>query len=118
MSDQPTLWSEIWRTAASSALLTTAAWGAAGGLTSALAISGQKRRDFIRQIILGVLTACGLGSSAGAVMSHWLEFPIEAIPVVGVGGGASYLTGVFGPAFFEVILSRLHKGRLPPREED
>lgn len=117
MSEQPSLWAEIWRITATSAIFSTAAWGAAGGLTSALAITGEKKRGVIRQIVLGALTASGLGSAAGAVMSRWLDIPIEAIPAVGVGGGASYLTGVFGPAFVEVILSRMRPGRVPPGEE-
>jgi hypothetical protein len=114
MSDQPSFWGEIWRTAASSALFTAALWGAAGGLTSALVISGERRRDVLRQIVLGMLTAAGLGSASGAVIWHWLDLPMGAIPMAGVGGGASYLTGVFGPAFFEVILTRLRL-RLPPK---
>lgn len=114
MTDHPTIWAEVWRSAAASVTLTAAAWGAAGGLTSALAITGQQRRDVIRQVVLGALVAGGLGTAAGAVLSTWLGLPVEAIPAVGVGGSTSYLTGVFGPALFEVVLSRIRAGRLPP----
>lgn len=114
MADQTTLWAEMWRGAAASATLTAAAWGAAGGMTSALAITGQQRRDVIRQVALGALVSGGLGTAAGAVLSWAMGLPIEAIPAVGAGGSASYMTGVFGPALFEVILSRIRSGRLPP----
>lgn len=114
MTDQTTLWAEMWRGAAASATLTAAAWGAAGGMTSALAITGQQRRDVIRQVALGALVSGGLGTAAGGVLSSWLGLDAQAIPLVGAGGSMSYLSGVFGPAVIEVILSRVRAGRLPP----
>lgn len=106
-------WEALWRGAAASSLLSAAAFGAAGGLTSALSITGQSRRDVIRQVVLGALVAGGLGTAAGGVLAAWLGLPAGAIPAVGVGGAASYLSGVFGPALFEVVLGRIRAGRLP-----
>ena len=116
--DQPaTIWDDVWRVVVTSATVAAAAWGAAGGATSALAITGQSRRGIMRQVALGALTAGGLGSAAGAVLGGWLHLGSDAIAAATAGGSvsgaASYMTGVFGPALFEVILSRIRAGRLP-----
>ena len=107
-----TIWGEIWRSAAASATLAAAAWGAAGGATNALIIK-VRTREAIRQIALGALTSAGMGTGSGAVIVHWLDLPAEVIPVLGAGGAASYFVGVFGPAIIEVVLSRIGSGRLP-----
>lgn len=111
--DVSTFWNDVWNAAATSATLAAAAWGAAGGMTSAMSITGLPRRDIIRHIALGALVAGGLGTAAGAVITAWLGLPSAAIPAGGGFGAASYMAGVFGPAVFEVILSRIRAGRLP-----
>lgn len=117
MSEPSTIWDEIWKAAAASAVLAAAGWGAAGGLTSALSISGLRRVDILRHIALGALTASGLGSAAGVVLQKWMDLPVEMIPAAGVGGGSSYLVGVFGPALFEVVLSQIRHRRVAPGED-
>lgn len=110
MTEPPTFFGDLWRALASSPHLHAIGWGAAGGLTSGLAITGQARRAVLRQIIMGALIAGGSGAGAATLLSSWLGLPALA---VGAGSGASYLIGVFGPALFEVILSRIRAGRLP-----
>lgn len=105
--------SEVMRSLAASAALSAAAWGAAGGLTSALLIAGQSRRAIMRQILVGALFSGGVGTAAGALISSWLKLPPEVIPAFGASGSASYLLGIFGPAVAEVLLSRIRKNQLP-----
>lgn len=113
---EPTIWQELWRAAAANVTLTAVAWGGAGGLTSALAIEGQSRRAVTRQIVMGALVAGGLGTAGGGILWAWLGIPAEAIPVSTAVGSINYLTGVFGPAVFEVVLRRIRAGRLPPED--
>jgi len=112
MPDEPTIWGEIWRSVAASATLAAAAWGAAGGATSALVIK-VTTRDAIRQVILGALTAGGMGTLGGGLIAAWMDMPPGAIPAIGAGGSMAYLVGVFGPAIIEVLLTRIRAGRLP-----
>lgn len=114
MDPQNSIWAELWRAAAANVTLTAVAWGAGGGLTSALAIEGQSRRAVIRQVVMGALIAGGLGTAGGTVLWAWLGLPPEAIPASTAVGATNYLTGVFGPAVFEVVLRRIRAGRLPP----
>lgn len=116
MNDDPTFWGEVWRGVIASGIVTAAGWGAAGGVTSALAIRVRPRAA-LRQIAMGALVAGGMGSAAMAVLSHWLGFPPEAVPAAGAGASASYFAGIFGPAIIEVLLRRIMVGRLP-REGD
>ena len=112
MPDDTSIWTEIIRAAAASATVAAASWGAAGGATSALVIK-VSTRDAIRQVAVGALVAGGLGTAAGALVSTWFGFPAQAIPAISAGSAASYMVGVFGPAVFEVLLSRLKRGQLP-----
>lgn len=112
MADEPTIWGEIWRSVAASATVAAAAWGAAGGATSALVIK-VSTRDALRQVILGALTAGGMGTVGGGLIAAWLDLPAHAIPAIGAGGSIAYLVGVFGPAIIEVLLTRIRAGRLP-----
>ncbi|WP_112312484.1 hypothetical protein [Pseudogemmobacter bohemicus] len=122
MTDQLTIWQEIWRgvlaSGAVTGVITTAAWGAAGGATSALAVE-VPARSALRQIALGALVAGGSGSfaTAGVVVGmRWLtgaDVPPDLIPAIGAGASASYFAGVFGPAIIEMILRRI-MGRRPP----
>lgn len=112
MTDQPTIWAEIWRGVLASGAVTAAGWGAAGGITSALAVR-VRSRDALRQIALGALVAGGSGTLAMALLSRFAGLPVEAIPLTGAGSSASYFMGVFGPAVIEVILRRIRGGRLP-----
>lgn len=107
------LWDTFWQSLAASTTLASAGWGAAGGMTSALSIPKLKKRDIVRQVVLGALVAGGLSVSAAAIMAAWLHLPNTVVPVIGAGGSASYLAGVFGPALFELILSRIRQGRAP-----
>lgn len=114
MTGEPSIWQELWRAAATNATLAAVAWGGAGGLTSALAIQGQSRRAVVRQVTMGALVSGGLGTAGGGILWAWLGLPPEAIPVTTAAGAVNYLTGVFGPAVFEVVLRRIRSGRLPP----
>lgn len=112
MTDEPTIWGEIWRTAAASTVLAAAGWGALGGVTSALTVRVPMRAA-IRQIILGALVSGGIGTFAMALVAKMFSLGPELIPVAGAASSASYLVGVFGPAVIEVLLSRIRAGRLP-----
>ena len=112
VSDQPTILTEIWRGVLATGIISTAGWGAAGGVTSALAVR-VRSRDALRQIALGALVAGGSGTLAMALLVRFAGLPAEAIPITGAGSSASYFVGVFGPAIIEVILRRIRGGRLP-----
>lgn len=115
MADTSTIWADVWRAVAASGVLTgasAAAYGAAGGLTSALAVR-EPPKSMIRQIVMGGLIAGGTGTASTALLAAWGIIPPGIIIAAGAGGSASYLIGVFGPAVIEVILSRVYRGRLP-----
>ncbi|SIS92100.1 hypothetical protein [Phaeovulum vinaykumarii] len=84
-----------------------AAWGALGGATNALTTK-MRLRDALRHVLLGGLIAAGTGNLSMALITTWLALPPEAIAAGGAAGSAAYLVGVFGPAFIEVALARLH----------
>lgn len=118
MSEDPSILSEIVKSAVANGAVISALWGAAGGLTSALSIAdedgtGRKVKSVLRQIVIGALAASGGGTTLGAAMANWMGLPVEAIPAFGAGGAVAYLTGVFGPALIEVMLLRIRAGRLP-----
>jgi hypothetical protein len=48
-----------------------------------------------------------MGSLSMAIITTWMGLASEAFPAGGAVGSAAYLVGVFGPAFFEMILARL-----------
>ncbi len=109
---QPSFWQEVWRGVAASAAITAAGWGAAGGITSALAVKVGPR-SALRQIAMGALVAGGTGTAATAVIVRVAGLAPELIPAAGAGSAASYFVGVFGPAIIEVVLRRIGAGRLP-----
>ena len=107
-----TFWEEVWRGVMASSIVAAAGWGAAGGVTSALAVK-VKPKAALRQIAMGALVAGGTGTLGTALVSSWLSLSPELIPAVGAGASASYFVGVFGPAIIEVVLRRISGGRLP-----
>lgn len=115
MNDDTSVMTEIVRSIIANAIIVAAMWGGAGGLTSALLIDdgNGKVRAALRQIILGALAAAGGGTTLGALLAHWLDLPVTAIPAFGTGGAMAYMTGIFGPAIMEVVLTRIRAGRLP-----
>lgn len=115
MNDEPNILVEVVRSIVANTIIVAAMWGGAGGLTSALLIDdGSGRvRAALRQIVLGALAAAGGGTTLGALLAHWLDLPATAIPAFGTGGAMAYMTGIFGPAVMEVVLTRIRAGRLP-----
>lgn len=118
MHDEPTFWAEVFRSAIASSVVTAAGWGALGGATSALAVGPASKRAAIRQITMGAFVAGGTGTLAMAIFAKSFGIDAALIPLVGAGSSASYFAGVFGPAVIEVILSRIHAGRLPGEDKD
>lgn len=112
MTDDQSIWTEVLKSIAASTTLAAAAWGAAGGMTSALSVRVEKAA-VLRQVLLGALVAGGTGTAGAALVAYFLGVPTETIPLAGVGGSSSYLVGVFGPAIVEVLLSRIGRGDLP-----
>jgi len=112
MSTEPTIWHEVWRGVIASGVITAAGWGAAGGITSSLAVKVRPRAA-LRQIAMGALVAGGTGTMAIALVSKAFDLPPEVIPAFGAASSASYFVGVFGPALIEVLLRRISGGRLP-----
>ena len=106
MNDETGFLAAVLRELAASTAVILAAWGALGGATNALT-TRMRLRDALRHILLGGLIAAGMGSLSMALVTRWLGLPPEAIPAGGAAGSAAYLVGVFGPAFFELILARL-----------
>ncbi|MBL4929331.1 hypothetical protein [Fuscibacter oryzae] len=111
MDSGQSFWGDLVQAMIASSIISTAAWGAAGGATSAIVVK-VKPGDALRQILSGSLIAGGVGTFASALLVRWGILPAEAIVAGGAGGSASYLVGVFGPAVFEVILQRIRRGRL------
>ncbi|WP_395543284.1 hypothetical protein [Neotabrizicola sp. sgz301269] len=107
-----TFWQDVWRGVIASGVVTAAGWGAAGGVTSALAVKVRPRAA-LRQIAMGALVAGGTGTLATAIVAKFTGISPELIPAVGAGASASYFVGVFGPAIIEVVLRRIGQGRLP-----
>lgn len=112
MTDPVSFWGDVWRGVVASGAVAAAGWGAAGGVTSALAVQVHPRAA-LRQIAMGALVAGGTGTMATAVVSRLAGLSPELIPAVGAGASASYFVGVFGPAIIEVVLRRIRGGRLP-----
>lgn len=114
MSDQSSLWADLLKAAAASSFLGAAAWGAAGGATSGLLIRVE-RRVLIRHMVIGALVAGGTGALALPLIEGWMDLPPGTITPTagGAAGSGAYLAGVFLPALFEVVLTRLRRGVLP-----
>ena len=110
MNDEPGFIAAVLRELAASTAVILAAWGALGGATNALTTK-MRLRDAIRHILLGGLIAAGMGSVSMALVTSWLGLPPEAVPAGGAAGSAAYLVGIFGPAFIEVVLARLRRGK-------
>ena len=95
-------WAEWVAEVAGSALIVTAAWGAAGGLTNALSAK-MTLREAIRHIAMGALIACGAGGIVGDLFAHWV-LPEGTDFRTGAGIGVSaFLAGAFGAAILERI---------------
>ena len=118
LQEEPTFWAEVIRSVVASGAVVAAGWGALGGATSALAVGGGSKRTAIRQITMGALVAGGTGTLAMAIFARTFGIDASLIPLAGAGSSASYFAGVFGPAVIEVILSRIHAGRLPGEGKD
>lgn len=112
MMSEPTSWQEVWRGVLASGVMTAAGWGAAGGVTSALAVKVHPR-SALRQVAMGALVAGSTGTLATALIVKLFGLDPGLIPAVGAGAPASYFVGVFGPAIIEVVLRRIGGGRLP-----
>lgn len=110
--DEMSFWREVWQSVVASSLVSTGSWGAAGGITSALAVKVPARAA-ARQVAMGALVAGGTGTLGTALVSVWMGIPADLIPAMGAGASASYFMGVFGPAIIEVMLRRISRGRLP-----
>jgi len=110
MNDEPGFIASALRDLLASTAVILAAWGALGGATNALT-KRMRLRDAIRHILLGGLIAAGMGSLSMAFITSWLGLPPEAVPAGGAAGSAAYLVGIFGPAFIEVVLARLRRGK-------
>jgi hypothetical protein len=110
MNDETGFIAAVLRELAASTAVILAAWGALGGATNALTTK-MRLRDAIRHILLGGLIAAGMGSVSMALVTSWLGLPPEAIPAGGAAGSAAYLVGIFGPAFIEVVLARMRRGK-------
>ena len=110
MNDDTGFIAAVLRELAASTAVILAAWGALGGATNALTTK-MRLRDAIRHILLGGLIAAGMGSVSMALVTSWLGLPPEAVPAGGAAGSAAYLVGIFGPAFIEVVLARLRRGK-------
>ena len=110
MNDETGFIAAVLRELAASTAVILAAWGALGGATNALTTK-MRLRDAIRHILLGGLIAAGMGSVSMALVTSWLGLPPEAVPAGGAAGSAPYLVGIFGPAFIEVVLARLRRGK-------
>lgn len=114
MSDEPSIWADLLRAAAASSILGAAAWGAAGGVTSGLLIRVEKR-VLVRHMLVGALVAGGTGALAFPLIEGWMDLPPGSLTPAagGAAGSGAYLAGVFLPAVFEVLLTRLRRGVLP-----
>lgn len=113
MAEPETFMRELIQAAATSATITAIVWGAAGGASAALAVSGIGYRAALRLIMLGGLFAGGVGGGAVAILVAWLGLDPALIPIAAGGGSASYLAGLFGPSLVEVILARIRRGNIP-----
>lgn len=102
---------DILAAVASSEMMRTAGYGAAGGLVSAIAVK-EKPSAMLRQVALGAMISAGAGTVVADVLAR---FGIVSDPNFAAGasvGGMSFLAGVFLPAIFEVILRRIRSGVL------
>lgn len=118
MDDTPSLWADILKAAAASSILGAAAWGAAGGATSGLLIRVE-RWVLIRHMLIGALVAGGTGALALPLIEGWMDLPPGTITPTagGAAGSGAYLAGVFLPAMFEIVLTRLRRGVLPADQD-
>ena len=110
MNEETGFLAAVLRELGASTAVILAIWGALGGATNALT-TRMRLREALRHILLGGLIAAGMGSLSMALVTSWLNLPIEANPAGGAAGSAAYLVGVFGPAFIEVALARLRAGK-------
>lgn len=114
LSDESTFAADVLKAIAASSVLGAAAWGAAGGATSGLLIRVEKR-VLVRHMLVGALVAGGTGALAFPLIEGWMDLPPGSLTPAagGAAGSGAYLAGVFLPAVFEVLLTRLRRGVLP-----
>ena len=110
MEDQGSFWGNVLAYMIAVPAFGIAFMGAMGGATNALVIRVNFRHT-VRYIVLGAMCAAGSGSMAGNVLAHWGLMPSD----VGQAstGAIAFFSGLFFPAVFEVILSRINAGKLP-----
>lgn len=110
-------WIEWVAEVAGSALIVTAAWGAAGGLTNALS-SKMTLREAVRHIAMGALIAAGAGGLIGQVLAHYIlpdapEFRTGM--TIGVSG---FLSGALGASLLERVRATIRDDDDRDSEED
>lgn len=88
--------------------------GAMGGATNGLVVR-VSYSQMVRYVILGAFCAAGSGQLSGALLERVGLFP-EGV-TQGASGAVAFFAGLFFPALFEVILSRLKAGKLPMDDE-
>ena len=110
MNEHGNFWSDVLTYIIAIPAVGIAMMGAMGGATNALVIRVNLKQT-IRYIVLGAMCAAGSGSMAGSVLAHWGLMPSD----VGQAstGAIAFFSGLFFPAVFEVILSRINAGKLP-----
>lgn len=110
MENDNTFWTDLLKQIMAIPAVGIALMGAMGGATNALVVRVNFRQT-VRYIVLGAMCAAGSGQMAGAILEHWGFMPS------GVGqasaGAVAFFSGLFFPALFEVILSRINAGKLP-----
>jgi hypothetical protein len=116
MTDERGFWTLVVIELAAVEALILALWGALGGATNALTTK-MRLRDALRHVLLGGLIAAGMGSLSMAIVAAWLDLPPQSIPAGGAAGSATYLVGVFGPAFIELVLARLRAAKGDKEDE-
>lgn len=84
--------------------------GALGGATNAL-VGKVTPRQTVHYILLGGLCAAGSGQLSGTLLEYWGFLP-EGMAAAS-SGAVAFFAGLFFPAVFEVILSRLRARTLP-----
>jgi len=107
---EPNFVEQIWAQVMAVPIAGVVLMGALGGATNALVVK-VKPKQAIRLTILGAMCAAGSGSLSGALLEHWGFLPSGM--ALASSGAVAFFAGLFFPALFEVILSRLQAGKLP-----
>jgi hypothetical protein len=110
MENDNSFWTDVLKQVMAIPAVGIALMGALGGATNALVVRVNFRQT-VRYILLGAMCAAGSGQMAGAMLEHWGLMP-SGIAQASTGAVA-FFAGLFFPALFEVILSRISAGKLP-----